>query len=109
MADYQEHLAEFSKRGIDVIAASSETKEEAEETIAKLGLSYPVAYGIDPAAFAELTGAFFADDDDDRYLHATGFILRPDQTVDIAVYSTGAIGRLEVEDSLNLMKFRLEE
>ena len=92
-----------------MIAASTETLAEATETVEKSGVSYPVAYGLNPEKFASLVGAYWADDDDEPYLHATGFLLKPDGTVDIAVYSSGAIGRFTADDALQILEYRLAE
>lgn len=108
MADYQERLAEFREKGVDIVAASVETEAEAKETVEKLGLDFPVAYGIDPVTFAKTTGAYYAKDEDGDFLHATGFMLKPDNTIDVAVFSSGAIGRLEVGDALQFVEFRLK-
>ena len=106
MADFEENLSRFTSQGVEVIAASSETLDEAKNTIAELNLSYPVAYGLDPVAFAERYGAFYSDDS--TYLHATGFLVDPDGKVDISVYSCGAIGRFTASDSLQILEYRLK-
>lgn len=36
-------------------------------------------------------------------LHATGFLLRPDGTIAVSCYSSGAIGRLEPDSALRLV------
>ena len=106
MADFEEKLSRFTEHGVQVIAASSETLEEAQETVEKGGLSYPVAYGLNPAEFASQFGAFYSDDS--TYLHATGFLIDPDGAVDISVYSCGAIGRFTADDSLQILSYRLK-
>lgn len=90
-----------------MIAASSETLEEAQNTVAKAKLSYPVGFGLDPEAFASRFGAYYSDDS--TYLHATGFLLDPKGLVDISVYSCGAIGRLTADDALQILEYRLKE
>ena len=92
---------------MQVIAASSEPMEKAKKTVEKLGLHYPVGYGLDPEEFASRFGAYYSDDG--TYLHATGFLLDPKGLVDIAVYSSGAIGRFTADDSLQILDYRLNE
>ena len=92
--------------GVTVLVASSETKEEAEKTADKLELTMPVGYGLAPKDFASEYGAFYSDDG--TYLHATGFLLKPDGSVDISVYSSGAIGRLTAADALQILEHRLK-
>jgi AhpC/TSA family len=42
---------------------------------------------------------------DPPYLQATGFVLRPDGTIAVAVYSSSAIGRLVAADTVNFLKY----
>ena len=107
MADFQEHLGEFEKRDTRVVAASVETLEEARQTVAAHGLTYPVGYGLDTRAFADRFGAYFHPKE--TYLHATGFFLKPDGKVEMAVYSSGAIGRLTASDCLQVLDFLQNE
>ena len=103
MADFQRRLADFSARGIAVIAASSDPLDDAERTVAAHGLTFPLGYGLDAADVAATTGAFY--DRDGGYLEATGFIVRPDRRVAIAVYSTGGVGRLGGLETLNVVRY----
>ena len=105
MADFEEKIARFTEQNVAVVAASTETLEEATETVEKGNLSYPVGYGLDAKEFASRYGAFYSDDG--TYLHATGFLLDPDGVVDIAVYSSGAIGRFTADDALQILEYRL--
>jgi len=65
-------------------------------------LTFPVAYELDALEVSRLTGAYFPDDK--NYLHATGFLLDRNGTIRVAVYSSGAIGRLTAQDSLGLIE-----
>lgn len=86
-----------------MISASVDSIEKAREVFNKLGITYSVAYGLDPEEVSRMTGAFY--DEAKRFLHATGFLLRPDNTVAVACYSTGPIGRLRAQDVLKLVRF----
>ena len=39
-----------------------------------------------------------------QILHSTGYVLRPDGTIAVAVYSTGPVGRLVWQDVLSLVQ-----
>ncbi len=39
-----------------------------------------------------------------KFLHATGFLIRPENRVAVACYSTGAVGRLVAKDVLKLVR-----
>lgn len=103
MADFQSSLSDFDSEQIRVIAGSADPIEKAKETVEKLGITFPVAYGLDLEEISSLTGAFY--EKDRKCLHATGFIIGPDNTVKVACYSTGAIGRLVAQDVLSLVRF----
>src|SRR5512143_1670803 len=92
-------LAAFSRAAdtlaqlrIKVVAVSVDDEAAAAGLVAKYRLRFPVGYGADADSIAAATGAF--TNDNPRYLQSTGFILDPTGRVVIAVYSSGAIGRL---------------
>ena len=100
-------MPDFEEKKIRVIAASADSLEDAQKSVERKNLTFPVAYGLDARAFAAQTGAFF--DDVRGYVHATGFILRPDGKVDEIVYSTGPIGRFVSADTLFLIDYRTKK
>ena len=86
-----------------MIAGSVDEKERAKEIVDKLGITYPVAYGMNPEEVSRITGAFY--EKERKILHGTGFLIRPDKTIAVACYSSGPIGRLTARDTLNLVRF----
>ena len=64
------------------------------------GFTFPVGYGLMAEEISRITGAYY--DKEEKYLHATGFLLRPDKTILIVCYTSGAIGRLVAKDVLAL-------
>jgi len=104
LADYQNALAEFHSRNVDVIAASSDPRADAEKIQTDLGLQFPIAYELDPQATAAATGAFYDAEDEEPYLHATGFVIDAAGIIDTATYSTGSGGRLTVAEALRFTK-----
>ena len=87
---------------MQLVAASVDTEEEAKKTVAECGIEFPVAYGADCQAVARATGCFY--EERRQILHSTGYVLRPDSTIAVGVYSTGPIGRLVWQDVLNLVQ-----
>jgi peroxiredoxin len=106
LADFQGRINEFNEKGIKIIAVSVDNLENAQKIVERSKLTFPLAYGIDAKDFACMTGAFF--DDKKGFLHATAFIIRPDGTLEDAVYSTGPIGRLMAADALMLIDYRMK-
>ena len=98
LADYQKHLDEFRKRKIHLVAASAETLEKARETRNMLELTFPVAYGLVPREISILTGAYY--NREKQYLHACAFIISPGARVALALYSSGAVGRLTAQEAI---------
>ena len=89
--------------GIRVVALSVDSKTDAATLVEKHRLNFPVGYRVDADRVADLTGAYV--NDDPRYLQSTGFVLDPTGKVITAVYSSGAIGRLVVDDVMGLVGY----
>ncbi|HEA69465.1 MAG TPA: hypothetical protein ENI07_22025 [Desulfobacterales bacterium] len=103
MADFQSSIKGFESEQVKLIAGSVDPMDKARETAEKSGITYPVAYGMDVEEISEITGAFY--DNERKYLHATGYLIRPDNTIEVACYSTGPIGRFVPKDILMLVKY----
>jgi peroxiredoxin len=88
---------------IKVIALSVDDETTSAALVAKHRLPFPVGHSADAAEFAAATGAFM--NDEPPYLQSTGFVLAPDGTVLTAVYSSGAIGRLVVDDVVGFVRY----
>lgn len=84
------------------MAASVDALEEARKTVTNQKLTYPVAYGLDYEDISRQTGAFI--EHERKILHATGLVLKPDLTIQVAAYSTGPIGRLTPNDVTSLVR-----
>lgn len=101
MADFEAKAKDFRAAGIRLLAASVDSEEDARKAVRELNLSYPIAYGLSAEEISALTGAYY--EADKKFLHATGFVLKPEGTVAGAVYSTGPIGRYTAADALDLV------
>ncbi len=87
-----------------MVAASVDTEEDAQKTVDECGITFPVGYGADYREVSKLTGGFY--EERRQILHSTGYVLRPDGTIAVGVYSSGPIGRLVWQDVLNLVQFQ---
>ena len=81
-----------------MIALSAEPGEKAEVMIRRHGLTYPVAYGLDPTEMAEKIGCSISLEKPVR-LEPSGFVLRPDGTIAFSAYASNAIGRFTADDT----------
>jgi len=86
-----------------VVGASVDDEEHAAGTVEKLGLEFPCGYGLPVEETAKTLTAFY--ESKRGILHATGFVVRPDATINVACYSTGPNGRIVVEDVLGAVRF----
>lgn len=77
--------------------------EKTEKLAQKLELTFPIACGLDAEMVSRVTGGFY--DRDQKYLQPANFIIRPDKTVEIAAYSSGALGRFAAKDVLSIVKY----
>ena len=63
----------------------------------------PLMRCADAAKVAAATSAYV--NDEPRYLQSSGFLLAPDGTVLVAVYSSAAIGRLVADDVAGFIRY----
>jgi len=98
-----EQLAQLDLR---VVALSVDDEATSRTTAEKRRITFPLGYGADATALAELTGAYV--NAQPVYLQSTGFVLDPDGRVITAVYSSNAIGRLMPDDVVGFIKHMQE-
>ena len=103
LADFQARISEFEKRKIKVIGASVDSLEDAKKIVEQHKISFPISYGLNAEHFASVTGAYY--DEKKGFIHATGFVIKPNNRIGVAIYSTGAIGRLTATDLLVMLDF----
>src|ERR687892_2887762 len=103
LADFQSHIEEFKKENVDIVALSVDPLDKAKETVEKLQLAFPVAYGLEVPRDADKFGAFW--EPRRKIIHATNFILDSDRKVCDASYSIGPIGRIVATDALSHVQF----
>lgn len=103
LTDFQRAAQKYAEAGVRVFSLSADTGEEAQKTAERHALTLPVAYGLNPGAVAGSHGA--STGEDGAYLQATGFVLRPDGTVALSLYSSGAVGRLNAADTLRFIQY----
>lgn len=107
LTDFQKHLEQFTALNAKVVALSVDPQADAQNTVSKHDLTFPVAYGIDPQEVAATIGNYLSNGNDGHpvYSQATGFLLSPDGKVAVATYSSGAVGRLNASDLLGVIKY----
>jgi peroxiredoxin len=102
LSAFQRSAEKFAQARIRVAAVSVDDKPTTLALADKHRLTFPLGYGADAHALAELTGAFI--NPDPVFVQSTGFVLDPQGKVVVSVYSSGAIGRLLPADVLGYVK-----
>ena len=104
---FQSGLAKLEDEGTGVISLSADSREQASAMVAEHRLTFPVAYGASVDEVAQRLGVYYEPRPPNAtpYLQSAGFVLGPGGTVLLAVYSSGAIGRLVWQDVLGFVKY----
>ena len=95
--------AALAELGVKVVALSVDDEETSAALVAKHAVRFPVGHSADAGQVAAATGAYV--NDDPHYLQSAGFVLAPDGTVRVAVYSSDAIGRLAADDVAGYIRY----
>jgi hypothetical protein len=103
LGEFETQRQALADAGISVVAASTDSQENAAATAGALSLRYPVAYGLPLVESYQKLGSFY--EERRNILHATGFLLRPGGEIAIALYSSGAIGRLRPDEIIRHVGF----
>ena len=103
LAGFARAHAKLAELGIKVVALSVDDEQTSAALIDKLHLQFPVGYGANADCIAHTLGAY--TNADPKHLQGTGFVLDPDGRVLIALYSSGAIGRLVADDVAGFVRY----
>ncbi len=106
LAGFSRAFDALAELGVKVVALSVDDEETSAALASKRKLRFPVGHSADADKVAAATGAYV--NDDPHFLQSTGFILAPDGTVRLAVYSSGAIGRLVADDVIGFIRYLTE-
>jgi hypothetical protein len=74
-----------------------------EEFVKSREITLNIAYGLNVEEISKQTGAFY--DKKRKLIQPTEFIIKPDNTLDVAVYSTGSIGRFDAKKTLKYIRY----
>jgi peroxiredoxin len=103
LAAFSRAFDALTELDVKVVALSVDDEETSAALVAKHKLRFPVGHGADAGKVAAATGAYV--NDEPHYLQSTGFVLAPDGTVQVAVYSSDGIGRLVADDVAGLVSY----
>jgi peroxiredoxin len=106
LAAFSRAFDALTELDVKVVALSVDDEAASAALAAKHKLRFPVGHSADADKVAATTGAYV--NDDPHYLQSTGFVLAPDGTVRVAVYSSDAIGRLVADDVVGYVRYLTE-
>ena len=106
LAAFSRALDALTELGAKVVALSVDDEATSAALAARHKLRFPVGHSADAGKVAAATGAYV--NDDPRYLQSTGFVLAPDGTVLVAVYTSNTIGRLVADDVAGYIRYLTE-
>ena len=105
-------LEDFTQRGIDVVAVSSNTREIAEKTVETWGIEkLPVAYGLtleDAERWGLFVSAGLSDAEPDRFTEPGTFLVRANGTLYASIVQTMPFTRTPASNLLNSMEWILQ-
>jgi peroxiredoxin len=105
LESYHQRLEELESLGVTVLAASSAPREPVQEMVQNLGLTFPVAYGVSDADVAEFD-PWYGDDNHGHYIQPMELLVLRGGTIFGAMYATGPVGRMGVDEVLNSVRSR---
>ena len=103
LAAFARARASLQSIGVEVVALSVDDEAAASALVDKMRLNFPIGFGVKADAISAATGAYVAEGS--VYLQSTGFVLDSSGRILIAVYSSGAIGRLIPDDVAGLVRY----
>lgn len=103
LAGFARAAGELTTLGVKVVALSVDDQPTSRALVEKHSLPFPVGFGADLGAVSRATGAY--TNAEPPYLQTTGFILDADGRVLMAVYSSGALGRLVAADVVGFIRY----
>jgi|SoiMethySBSTD1v2_1073268.scaffolds.fasta_scaffold483103_1 peroxiredoxin len=104
---FQAGMPKLADEGIRVLSLSADPRDQTLAMAAEHRLQLPLAYGVSVDTVAGALGVYYEPGRGDRapHLHSAGFLLGPDGRVLLAVYSSGAVGRLVWQDVLGYVRY----
>lgn len=109
MGDFQEHVGSYDDADVQIVALSADGEEGARKMMEEVDVAFPILYGLDVDEMEERIGAYVETGGEREHLQPAQFILRPDGSVALACYSSGAVGRLGAEEALDEVRKAMEK
>src|SRR5581483_1033621 len=104
---YQPRIAELERLGAFVVAASVNSREAVAKMMEENGITaIPMAYGVTDEQVAPFQPLFVDDPERGHYFEPMEFLTTQDGTIFGSIYTSGAVGRMGVDEVLDSLKRR---
>jgi peroxiredoxin len=100
LASYEAKKDELTALGVAVIGATTGDKESTAEMAGEYGLTMPIAYGVTDEQ-VEGFDPWYGDDHHGHYHQPMEFLISRGGNIFGAMYATGPIGRMGVDEVIN--------
>lgn len=108
----QEHIDDFTSKGVNVIAISSDTEDKAKATYEAWDIAnLPVGYDF-PIDEARAWGLYISEgikEEPEHFIEPALFLIKPDQTLYASSIQTMPFARPGIEDLLKSIDFIIEK
>jgi peroxiredoxin len=107
LKSFQSGLARLTEADIGVVSLSAESGDQAAALVGEHQIRFPVAHDAPVDTIARRLGVYYEPGTGERlpHLHSGAFVLGPGGQVLVALYSSGAIGRLAWQDVLGYVTY----
>ncbi len=87
------------------MAATSDHEDDVSVMMKELGLTFPVAYGVNDSDFAGL-GAWWNEDHHGYYIQPTELLISRGGVIFGSLYASGPVGRMAVDEVMTAIRSR---
>lgn len=105
LVSFQARLSELETLGVQVVAATADTRETTVAMIKEKGITFPVAYGVTKQDI-EAMDPWWTEDQHGLYVQPLELLVLHGGTVFGSIYASGPVGRMDVEEVLNSVRSR---
>ena len=98
-------MDELEKLGVYVIGATIEGRDTATQMAEQEGITFPLAYGVTPESIGPLYPLWGEEKGLGKFVEPMEFLVRGNFVIG-AMYASGPIGRMDVDQLVHFIKLR---
>ena len=105
MVTYQKSMAELEELGVYVLGATIEDRDTAAKMAEEEGIDFPIAYGVTQESIGPLYPLWGEEKGYGKCVEPMEFLVRRNFVIG-AMYASGPIGRMDVDQLIHFIKLR---